>query len=203
MPAAIPAMRGAVNRSSSHSAESRTLNSGAAALRIAEYDAGRCSAANANSRNGSAELRTPMTRKWRQCRRRPPSKPARRNPTTSAMPAIITRESAVSTGPSTGASVRMKMNDAPQIAARRTRRTMSLPRTVNALSGEGARSAASRDVMPARSPVLSEAKPGEVVAIAATTRVSRSLNPGYAASANRARRASSASSARLRSSPPA
>src|SRR3990170_9056116 len=43
----------------------------------------------------------------------------------SAMPAISVRASAVSTGPSTGAVMRVKRNEAPQIAASATRRAVS------------------------------------------------------------------------------
>jgi hypothetical protein len=41
------------------------------------------------------------------------------------MPAMSVRSSAVSTGPSTGALIRLKRNEAPQIAASSTRRAVS------------------------------------------------------------------------------
>ena len=65
-PAASPATRIAVRRSSSQTADRTAANIGVAELRITEYDAGMYTAANANSTNGTAELTSPMTRNWRQ-----------------------------------------------------------------------------------------------------------------------------------------
>ena len=61
MPTASPASLRTVNRSPSQIAPSTALNSGAVALRIAEYDAGSVSAAQPNSTNGIAEFTTPIT----------------------------------------------------------------------------------------------------------------------------------------------
>ena len=53
------------------------------------------------------------------------SNPENANQAASARPAISVRSSAVSTGPSAGAVIRLKRNDAPQIAASETSRAMS------------------------------------------------------------------------------
>src|SRR5512134_2492846 len=53
------------------------------------------------------------------------SNPENADQAASARPAISVRSSAVSTGPSTGAVIRLKRKDAPQIAASSTRRAVS------------------------------------------------------------------------------
>jgi hypothetical protein len=49
------------SRSPRNSADRSAAKSGVDAFMITEYDAGRCNAANANSRNGTAELTRPIT----------------------------------------------------------------------------------------------------------------------------------------------
>ena len=71
----------------------------------------------------------PITTYWRQWRESSASRPITRQYAMSTAPPISTRVVTVSTGPSTGASTRMKMNDAPQIADRATSRATSDWRT--------------------------------------------------------------------------
>src|SRR5688500_13018798 len=106
----------------------------------------------------------------------------------SAMPAISVRASAVSTGPSTGAVMRLKRNEAPQIAASATRRAVSAGLIGNGWLGFLFQR--EQLLLPAQAPgVAAQAAVGADRAVARDDQRHRIGAAGAAARAHRPRRA--------------
>jgi len=99
-----------------HTAEISAAHIGAVAFNIESSDAVRSRAAKAKSKNGSAELKNASYKKCRHC-------PAIGKFLPNHFPTIHkkhaankTRKKINQTGPKTGTAIRMKRNEAPQIA---------------------------------------------------------------------------------------